>query len=313
MSRPDNARAASFSLALALAPLALGALAWAQARDPAPTAAWRAHSQQAARALPSCAAAAAAGAEWARLFPSARGDPQLGVHATYFDSHARFDLLPPVWGGAPLVSYGPPRDGHKKLLDVSYLNAPRAGGGGGGGAPPPPCVIFSLGGNEQTEFEEAMLAATTCDVVTVDCSVSVESMDAIIARTPQSAGRFFFRPYCLGAAGATAVVHGTRVALRSAASVLAELGRTHLAILKMDIEEGEHAALPAFLRDAAGALPSQISMELRWPLHARGVEPLAVARDLVRAGYVLASREDNPFCFSCTELTWVKGCGAPVA
>ena len=102
-------------------------------------------------------------------------------------------------------------------------------------------------------------------------------------------------------------MRGARVALRSAAAVMAELGHARVALLKMDIEDGEHTALPAFLRDAAGALPSQISLELHW--QAPGIEPLAVVRDLVRAGYVLVSREDNPLCHRCTELTWVHWCG----
>lgn len=79
----------------------------------------------------------------------------------------------------------------------------------------------------------------------------------------------------------------------------------------MDIENGEHTALPDFLRDQARGLPSQISLELHWlGWEDSGLRALEVVRALVRAGYVLIAREDNPYCTrgGCTELTWVHGC-----
>lgn len=218
-----------------------------------------------------------------------------------------FDLLPPAWA-ARTTAYGPMGDGRKFLLDVGYLNKPRAHTAG----ERPPCVVYSLGGNLQTEFEEAMLAATTCDVVTLDCTVSEAVMVGVIARTPRAAGRFFFEPVCLGPDGATAFIAGSRVVLRSASSVMAELGHARVDILKMDIENGEHTALPDFLRDQARSLPSQISLELHWlGWEDSGLRALEVVRALVRAGYVLIAREDNPYCTrgGCTELTWVLGCG----
>jgi len=302
-------------LALAFcAPLAVGVACWllTRARLAGETAAWRALSQQGPSAtLPSCAAAAAAGAAWAAAFPPRATGPV--ADAAVPRGHARFDLLPPAWASRRLRTYGPPGDGSKWLLDVSYLAPPavalRPGGGGG----PAPCVVYSLGGNMQTEFEEAMLASTSCDVLTADCSVSADAMAAVIARTPRAASRFSFTPTCLGAAGASAMIGGARHTLKSAREIMAAAGHERLAVLKMDIEGGEHAALPAFLRDAPpGGLPGQISFELHWD--PPGLAPLLVVRDLVRAGYVLVSREDNRLCGECSELTFVHGCeGTPGA
>jgi hypothetical protein len=292
-------------------PLAAALVAWLLTRRE--TAAWRALSQQgpAGATLPSCAAAAAAGAAWAAAFPPRATGPV--ADAAVPRGHARFDLLPPAWASRRLRKYGPPGDGSKWLLDVSYLAPPavalRPGGGGG----PAPCVVYSLGGSMQTEFEEAMLTATSCDVLTADCSVSTDAMAAVIARTPRAAGRFSFTPTCLGTSGASATINGARHTLKSAREVMASAGHERLAVLKMDIEGGEHAAPPAFLRDAPpGGLPGQVSLEVHWLQ--RGLVPLLVVRDLVRAGYVLVSREDNPHCTNCTELSFVHGCeGVPGA
>ena len=217
--------------------------------------------------------------------------------------HQRFDYLPPAWA-APTVRYGPPGDASKLLLDVSALRESSA-----------PCIIYSLGGNMQTEFEEAMLLSTACRVNTFDCTVSEDLMANAIARAPQSKGRFFFFPFCVGVQGTAAVIKGKTTTLRSVSSIMGELGHSRLDLLKMDVEGGEHTALPAFVHDlAAGTLPAQVSFELHWMGENSAVElwdTLAAVRALVDAGYVLYSREDNPLCGGgCTELSMVKGCDA---
>lgn len=238
--------------------------------------------------MQSCSAARAAADEWLLLFPVVSDSDAFLLHS---GGHSKLDLLPPVWGGAPVRRYGPVGDGAKWLLDVDDRT---------------PCVIYSLGSNLQTEFEEAVLADTPCDVVTLDCTVDAAAMADAVARAPHSAGRFSFKPYCLGVEGTEAKVGGVRTVLRSVAAVMAELGHARVDVLKMDVEGAEHNALPALLHDARGALPAQIVVELHWDL--RGLSSLNVVRDLVRAGYVLAYREDNRFSPGSTELTFALGC-----
>lgn len=291
-------RAARTFLAAALAPLLVALLVWARAR-----AALLSASYAAQPPLATCAAARAAAARWLAALPADTAFEPTLVHR---GGHAAFGLLPPAWA-APVVRYGalsdasraPESDGAKLLLDVRGLAAP--------------CVIYSLGGNQQTEFEEAMLAATSCAVWTFDCTVTEAAMAPLIKRTRGGAGRFFFRPYCVGGInGDRVTIKGEAVVLRSVTSIMAELSHARVDLLKMDIEGAEHDALPAFLSAIAPvALPAQISLELHWQL--RALNSLRVVRELVRAGYVLASREDNPFCTECTEVTFVSGCAAEAA
>lgn len=251
-----------------------------------------------------CIAARAASLEWLRLFPN-NDDAFFATHA---GKHTMYDYLPPMWA-APTERYGPAGgDGTKSLLDVRDLTVPSD----------PRCVIYSLGGNMQTEFEEAMLSATTCNVFTFDCTVSPTKMaDMILSRDKTSkhnAGRFFFEPVCLGTDGAHVTITKMRYALRSAASIMAELGHRRVDLLKMDIEGYEHDALPAFLSSvAAESLPSQISLELHWDKPE--LDSLHVVKALVSHGYVLVSREDNLIGYAdgCTELVFALGCSADKA
>jgi hypothetical protein len=279
--------------AAAFAPLIIALLAWVRARASLLLASYAAQPP-----LATCAEARAAAARWLSALPADIAFEPALMHS---GGHSAFGLLPPAWA-APVVRYGalsdasraPESDGAKLLLDVRGLAAP--------------CVIYSLGGNQQTEFEEAMLDATACTVWTFDCTVKAAAMAPLIKRARGGAGRFSFRPYCIGGIdGNHATIKGETIALRSVASIMAELGHTRVDLLKMDIEGAEHYALPAFLAATVPtALPAQVALELHW--QGRALESLSVVRDLVRAGYVLASREDNAYCTECSEVTFVR-CG----
>jgi hypothetical protein len=254
---------------------------------------WLATSQTTVAAQPTCSLAATAAAKWNTAFPSEQLARDFSSFYYAGKDHARFDLLPPLWA-APTKRYGDTNDGGKLLLDLGSLHEKG-----------PPCAIYSLGSNNQVDFEVSMLSATRCDVFTFDCTVAEGVMARTIAAIPGAAGRLHFFPYCLGPQGSAARFGDRTVSLRSLSSIMLELGHAEVTLLKMDIEGGEHDALGPFLKGGTG-LPRQISMELH--LHKSYLQSFDAVKALVDAGYVLFSREDNPLCDFCTELSWVRGC-----
>ena len=110
----------------------------------------------------------------------------------------------------------------------------------------------------------------------------------------------------------------------------AELGFKTVTLLKCDIEGFEYDVVASSLSPAAKLLPQQISLELHyaglffgtpafkaaddfstsqlfWPLHELSVSDLSLFMShLAGLGYAIVSREDNPLCPSCTELTLLR-------
>jgi hypothetical protein len=296
---------------LALVVLVASFLAWHS--NSAHAQGWRALTQLSTPTVPSCARAQLLGAAWAQ----ALRQPQYEWSQRYAwaelmrsdrsgaTKNAVWGMLPPAWADPALARYGGAagQEGSKALHNLENLRAP--------------CVVYSWGGNLQTEFEEAMLAQTPCSVWIFDCTVGAEEYAPVIAAMRGAAQRLFFKPYCAGREGARVEItgmRGNRVAttLRSVRSVMAELGHARVDLLKVDVEGAEHVAIPDLLRSGA-QLPPQISFELH---HSRdadrgGAAFWAPVAALVKAGYQLVSREDNilaPYC--CTELTFVKDCAA---
>jgi len=326
---PDGRPPPPPPLAAAALAVALAAAGWLGPRAGWWGQGWRAHAQAGARVAPTCPAAAAAAAAWAAALSSdARADANAGTAwraSPALGRFAHFDVLPTLWASAPLRAYGggdggagaaADGDGKKRLVALDYL--PAAARGGDAGAAPP-CVVYSFGGNAEVAFEAALLAAHPhCSVWQFDCTVTPgRQADALARVPPADRARLHFLPYCVGDEGVDAVIGAygaasapTRTTLRSVWSVMAELGHARVDVLKLDVEGAEHGAVRAFLADAARArarLPAQVALEL----HARGGGPaasLGPALALARAGYALASREDNAFGYEgcCTELVFVR-------
>ena len=341
--------------ALPLAVLAAAALSWTGPRVALWGQSWRAHTQMASATLPTCAAAQAAGRAWAaelRGDGGAGGAAGIDARAGYWRARVQggryWDFLPPPGESGAVRTYGNATangwDGTKRLFDIERLAAarPREASAAGAAAA---CVIYSFGSNLQTEFEEAMLRATSCDLVTFDCTVRTDAIAAKLAAAASAfaaegagagsvpsaaavaaaAARMRFFPYCVGKEGRRVAMRiggagpPVETTLRSVGSIMAELRHTHVDLLKMDAEGAEHSALVAMAQEAMAArpgaaalLPQQLSLELH-----DGADGLAdslrarfnVVAALVDVGYVLVSRDDNvvyPSC--CTELTFILGC-----
>lgn len=104
-------------------------------------------------------------------------------------------------------------------------------------------------------FEEAMLAATSCEIFTFDCTYKGKSIKE---------GRHFYYDYCIGD---PALSKTTGRTFKSWDDVTREFKHGYVNLLKIDIEGHEYAALAEMRADSDRILPDEISIEI----HARFV------------------------------------------
>ena len=110
---------------------------------------------------------------------------------------------------------------------------------------------------------------------------------------------------------------------------MSDFGHAAITFLKIDIEGSEYDVLGSYFTEDKPAMPFMISMELHfdgvyygteiyqdpkatntlfWPAHG----PVTLAEmslfmnHLAQLGYAVVSRDDNPLCPHCTELTLLK-------
>lgn len=297
----------------------------------------------------SCEDAALAAVRWAVFFSDWTGDASLRGWIHRHPDDSRFRLLPPYWlASRPsepsshsqgedqdqdsqdmatcLTRYGQgPTDRQrmdtseaKLLLDLDYLSHRQS---------IPACVVFSIGGNAQTAFEQSLLNSTKCQVFQFDCTVSEKVMEPIIADMGHP-GRFFFYSLCVGrhAIDEAAQPVPVRVSydqrghtdtiLHSMAYLVRSVtGLPAINVLKFDAESAEHDGIVDMLADFqsfAIPLPEQISMEVH--MFKQGEMDtftyLQLFQRMFDAGYVLVSMEPNPLGrHCCMEFTFALGCG----
>jgi hypothetical protein len=268
---------------------------------------WRGLTQLVSLSETSCERAQKVGKEWVKEFgnPFYREDQRhmqafLTSRDKYYKTNSAWNMLPPAWADPSLEPYGGHRnsDGVKLLSsrDISGLKSP--------------CVIYSFGGNLQTEFEESMLAKTSCSIWIFDCTVSSTAYGEVIGAIRGAENRLFFKPYCVGEDGVNVEIYRDTHVLHSVTSIMKELGHSKINLLKFDAEGAEHKALPALLQSGV-QLPSQISFELHHNIvkYTGEFQDWAPVSALIDSGYVLISREDNKDAYyCCTELTFIRGC-----
>ena len=165
-------RSERFGIPLFLLPAVLGFISWFGPRFIWGRS-WRSTTQFGAVAPTTCADAEVT----SRARVTAFSDPHIDIYTSIWwafagdRTHKRFTALPPVWASARTVNLGEIGvDGFKTLASLDYLSDP--------------CVSYSFGGNAETGFEEALLAATPCHVYQFDCTVSAQRMAAAIALIP---------------------------------------------------------------------------------------------------------------------------------
>jgi len=203
----------------------------------------------------------------------------------------------------------------------------------------PPCVIYSIGGNNQWKFELDLLSKTPCEIHTFDCTGPRERF-----HKPRD-DRLFFHHVCLGTTVKSAPESCTDRnicgEIWTIDKIQKELGHKKIDLLKMDIEGYEWpifeswqeltTANEANNRDAnATELPMQILVEFHYytvfqdllkmynvSLAEKGAnfrhatDVVSLQEHLLKIGYIIVVRDDNPFCPHCTELTLVRAKCAP--
>jgi len=183
------------------------------------------------------------------------------------------------------------------------------------------CTVYSIGGNNQWQFELDILKKTNCDVHTFDCTGPVERF-----KKPAN-NRLHFHHICLGATRSAGqrcdrtMREGQQLCGETwtMADIQTHYSHKQIDLLKLDIEGWEW---PIFDQDAALDLnlPMQLLMEVHYCIpgttrlecfaHDHTAE---TASDMVRFqshllknGYVVVNRDDNPSCRHCTELTLLR-------
>ena len=207
-----------------------------------------------------------------------------------------FDALGPVVPACaePLESYGK-GDGEKRICGLSKLIADGR-----------PCVIYSVGCNNQWDFEEAIVAnplTAHCTIETFDCTVAPD-----LEPPEHIRHRVRLHKYCLGkedrdVGGKPFISYDTLHRMVD--------GKGPPTFLKMDIEGWEWDVLPAVI-NSNSPIPQQIGFELHcnpiqhisWSKRFKTAAEVALLMELMwhYGGYHLIDRRDNHFCGSCSEV-----------
>lgn len=202
-----------------------------------------------------------------------------------------YDEMPRMQECASLMRYGGTTDGGKWLCSLEALT--------------PPCVIYSVGSYGDFKFEDAMVAATQCEIFSFDCFVPPERVPTFLHP------RIHFEPVCVGADSADG-------RFQSLSTLTRQRGHASLSLLKFDVEGAEfgllehvHATAMARFSSSYAYLPSQLSFEVH--LHQMDSDPLKRAAGLVEyfqrlldLGYVPVSRELNSLCPHCEEFVFLR-------
>jgi hypothetical protein len=166
------------------------------------------------------------------------------------------------------------------------------------------CSVWSIGSNNQWEFEKAMAARTPCKIHTFDCTLEngFQPPSEIVGRSTQY-------PYCLGSSSSS-----ERQNFRDLQNITALTGG-RADFFKMDIEDFEWEVLRNMLDVAAkewrehgnDIFPEQIAVEVHY-FKDQGEEHFfcLMSSMFLEGGYVLAHRRDNVRCSSCSEVLFVR-------
>ena len=170
------------------------------------------------------------------------------------------------------------------------------------------CVVFSIGSNNQWNFEESVFNRTGCSIEVFDCTVA-ESVQPPKYMQP----RVRLHRVCLGDQN---IIRDGRQYVRWVDAIELAGLQTAPTYLKMDIE-GYEFPLMRDIIDGGVFLPLQISMEVHLVRHERnkpdwehrvGSFELHTFFDNLFefGGYHLVHRRENPFCAICSEIVLAR-------
>jgi hypothetical protein len=184
------------------------------------------------------------------------------------------------------------------------------------------CNVYSLGGNNQWQFELDALNQTECDVHTFDCTGDISRFD----RIPDHP-RMYFHHVCVGTVFEPAIPQGQCNGIMKCGETWTipqmhmKLGHDHIDLFKIDVEGYEWPILqswPEIAQDEGKSdngywsLPHQIMVEIHnladvpTMTFYTPTETVAFLEMLLRMGYVVIRRDNNLECAWCAEFTLMR-------
>lgn len=187
------------------------------------------------------------------------------------------------------------------------------------------CVVYSIGGNNQWQFEQDIVKTTPCEVHTFDCTGPRSRF-----QTDDKDPRIHFHHICLGTEYEPAVpdekcVRNDKGNLIKCgetwtlAHAAAKLGHKRIDLYKMDIEGFEWPIFQSWFdyKGDNSHLPMQVLVEVHYRTQFPVLGPhkadfkfpkdmIVLQKSLLELGYYVTNRDDNKYCQHCTELTLTR-------
>jgi FkbM family methyltransferase len=198
-----------------------------------------------------------------------------------------------------LIRFGKSLDAGKVLCGVATLAASTE------------CIVYSLGSNNNFEFEEALAAKTSCEIHTYDCTSSPPK---------NSIPRHTFHKICMGEKVMLPALifpvtensnksNRTDHTFKRLSEIMRENNHSNVYVLKMDIEGAEFGVFADIFNSKTDIhLPFQISFESHWwylNFHHAILHQQLFAQ-LWKKGYRLMHHEVNAGDSSCVEWTLLR-------
>eukprot|EP01031_Cornospumella_fuschlensis_P030098 gene30098-36353_t len=241
-------------------------------------------------------------------------DPSSAPSRGHPDSfHVMFDIMEPVMGVPESCKFSTIAKGDGEKHVCMGMFPPRE-------TPSAQCSIVSVGSNNEYDFELDIFDRMPCEIYVFDCTVLTPTPPEKLSKS----GRFFFHQLCIGASEDR---DKGFVSWRTLALLASRNATQPILSLKMDVEGWEFETLTQIAAPEMQRLqlvPMQIACEIHqrahtkwnvphfWPIPAKPslsmVSPeqvLQLKQKMQRAGYVLADRNDNPFCKACSEVVFL--------
>ena len=204
----------------------------------------------------------------------------------------------PILPCSDLKRYGNSRDTGKQLCELKSLSVDDR------------CIVYSLGSNNDFQFEQAILSQTHCLVHTFDCTSSPPK---------NSQPQLTFHNICLGEnsplqehiypQSGKSLTKLNNTKFMKFDEILQMTKHTRIHVLKMDIEGGEYSVFADLLENSNRLeLPFQISFESHWwnkDIY-HSILHMALFEQLFQSGYRLLQYELNEGDRSCVEWTFLR-------
>jgi hypothetical protein len=173
------------------------------------------------------------------------------------------------------------------------------------------CIVYSLGSNNNFDFEEALTRKTSCEVHTYDCTSSPpkKPIKGLTFHKVCMGEKTNLQQFMFHNDGKTAISDNETYIFKRFSQIIKENNHTYVHVLKMDIEGAEYAVFADIFNSEQGiTLPFQISFESHWwnqdiyhaTLHQQ------MFNQLWKNGYRFLYHELNPGDKSCVEWTLMR-------